>query len=112
MLIWASPRSLARKATPPERWAMKRAVAGVICISPSARAEPRLRVDDGGDERGVEVLLLGLLADDVLVAQRQGDLSHRLLPQRQEQQRPYAGDDENAGQERQPSAATDLRAHA
>jgi hypothetical protein len=77
-----------------------------------ARPELRLRVDDAGDERGVEVLVLGLLADDVLVAQRQGDLPHGLLAQRQEQQRPHPDDDEGAGQERQPAAATHLRAHA
>jgi hypothetical protein len=41
-------------------------------------AEPRLLVDDRGDQRRVEVLLLRLLADDVVVAQWQRHLADRL----------------------------------
>ena len=36
MLIAGSARSATSKATPPERWARNSAVAGSICISPSA----------------------------------------------------------------------------
>ena len=61
---------------------MYRAVAGVICIRPWAPAcddlpvaEARLGVDDRRDQRRVEPLLARLLADDVLVAQRQRDLA-------------------------------------
>ncbi len=39
-------------------------------------AEARLLVDHRGDQRRVEVLVGGLLADDVVVAQRKGELSH------------------------------------
>jgi hypothetical protein len=39
----------------------------------------RLGVDHGGDERGIEALVVGLLADDVLVAQREGDLAHGVV---------------------------------
>src|SRR5262245_1711014 len=42
-------------------------------------AEAGLGVDHGGDQVRRQVLLLGLLADDVLVAQRQGDLPDLLL---------------------------------
>ena len=62
---------------PPERCARNSAVAGSICIRPSApgrrgaRVEARLRVDHGGDQRRVEVLLGRLLADDRRVLQRQ-----------------------------------------
>ena len=47
-----------------------------------AVAEVRLGVDDAGDERRVEALLARLLADDVLVAQRQADLVDRLVQRR------------------------------
>jgi hypothetical protein len=49
-------------------------------------AEARLLEDHGGDEGGIQALVGGLLADDVLVAQGQGDLAHRLS------QRPDARD--------------------
>ena len=51
-------------------------------------AERRLGVDHGGDQRRVDVLFLGLLADDVLVAQRQGQLLDRLVE--------HAGGDQDA----------------
>jgi hypothetical protein len=41
----------------------------VICIKPAG-----LGVDHGGDQRGVQVLVRRLLANDVVVAQRKGDL--------------------------------------
>src|SRR5665811_2192798 len=37
-------------------------------------AEARLGIDHGRDQRGVDLLFVGLLADDVLVAQGQGEL--------------------------------------
>ena len=63
---------------------MKSAVSGVICISPRAPAcevwsrKLRFLVDHRGDQRRVEVLVGGLLADDVVVSQRQRDLAHGL----------------------------------
>src|SRR3954451_2654733 len=42
-------------------------------------AELGLGVDHGGDQRRVDSLLVGLLADHVLVAQRQGQLPDRLI---------------------------------
>ena len=42
-------------------------------------AELGLGVDHGGDQRGVDFLFVGLLADHVLVAQRQGQLLHRMV---------------------------------
>src|SRR3954447_16219535 len=55
-----------------------------------AVGELRLLVDDAADERRVEALLLRLLPDDVLVAQRQGDLLHRLLERVQPDQQDHA----------------------
>ena len=69
-------------------------------------AEARLGVDDARDQRRVEPLVGGLLADDVLVAQRQRDLLHgvvgrtarspsrrsRPAPRRPEQEQPAAQD--------------------
>src|SRR3954471_325125 len=42
-------------------------------------AELRLRVDDGGDQRRVDPLFVGLLADHVLVAERQRQLLNRFV---------------------------------
>src|ERR687887_2259235 len=53
-------------------------------LGPGARgavAELRLLVDDRRDQRRVEALLGGLLANDVLVPERQGELSHGVRPQ-------------------------------
>ena len=50
-----------------------------------AVAEVRLGVDDRRHQRRVEALLARLLADDVLVAQRQRDLLHRVVDQRHDQ---------------------------
>ena len=83
MLICGVARSRARRRCRRSAGRCSCAVAGVICIRPCAPAvrrlvaEVRLGVDHGGDERRVEVLVARLLADDVLVAQRQRDLAGR-----------------------------------
>src|SRR4029078_2059110 len=78
----------------------------------AAGAELGLGVDDGGDQRGVEVLGPGLLADDVLVAQRQRDLAHRLLAQRQQEDGGQAAEDEDRSEHHEAPAPSHLRAHA
>ena len=85
MLMSASERSPVTNWVPPLRRAMSWAVWGVICIKPRAPAsellvaKPGLGVDHGGDQRGVHALVGRLLADDVVVAKRQGELADRLV---------------------------------
>ena len=67
-------------------------------------AEARLGVDDRGDERRVELLVLGLLADDVLVAQRERDLLHRVVDLGQEDGR-AAGDHRDGGEQERDTTA-------
>ena len=70
-----------------------------------AVVELRLRVDHGGDQRRVDVLFLGLLADDVLVAQRQRQLLDHVveLAEKSERQaRRDAGRDRRAPGEQTP----------
>ena len=63
--------------------------------------EPRLLVDDRRDQRRVEVEALGLLADDVLVPERQGDLADRLAEvEPADDQRPRRSPRTAADQER------------
>ena len=62
---------------------------------PGARglvAELRLGVDDGGDQRGVDALFVGLLADHVLVVERQRQLLDRAGRRRPETTRATTSD--------------------
>src|SRR4051794_2685797 len=61
-----------------------------------AVAEARLGVDHRGDERRVEILVARLLADDVLVAQRQRDLADRVMEARRGERDGEAGDERGA----------------
>src|SRR5205823_2418114 len=74
-----------------------------------AGVELGLRVDDRRDERWVEVLARGLLANDVVVAQRQGDLLHRVVKHRVQQEAAQAerGEGYDGGD---GTATDDLRA--
>ena len=78
-------RSPVTNCVPPLRWAITSAVSGVICIKPEGAgvrlliAKPGLGVDHRRDQRRVKVLGGRLLADDVLVAERQGELADRLV---------------------------------
>ena len=91
MLICGVARSRWVNAVPP-RVAGDEARGGRRDLHQAARArvrglvaEARLLVDDRRDQRRVQVLVRGLLADDVLVAQGQRDLPHRVV------ERPGAG---------------------
>ena len=107
MLISGSERSSSLNVVPPLRRSISLAASGVICIRPRAPAlevrvaELRLGVDDGGDQRRVDVLFGGLLADDVLVAQRQGQLLDRLVELAAG--RPCTADDEADRRRRPPT---------
>src|SRR4051794_26454745 len=70
-----------------------------------AVAELRLLVDDRRDQRGIEVLVVGLLADDVLVPQRQGDLLHGVLEGMQPDDQHQRGQARKRDREPQPAAA-------
>ena len=105
MLTCGVPRSSTSNCVPPDLRAMYRAVAGRElhqALRAGGRdlavAEVRLGVDHGGDERGIEALVVGLLADDVLVAQRQRDLAHRVVELRPRE------DDRHRHQQRRPHA--------
>ena len=92
MLISGSERSSSSKVVPPLcRSMISRRFRGDLhqAAGSGARglvAELRLGVDHGGDQRGVDPLFVGLLADHVLVAQRQGQLLDRLVEQSAEDQ--------------------------
>src|SRR5262249_50440602 len=69
-------------------------------------AEVGLRVDDGGDQRGVDALLLRLLANDVLVLERQGPLLARAADQtRGDRDRDRDARQGRSGREDQTAAA-------
>ena len=103
MLICGVARSACSKRTPPGAAGDEVGRLGRDLHQPArARvrglvAEARLLVDDRRDQRGVEVLVGGLLADDVVVAQRERDLAHRLA------QRARAG--HNRGHQRASTAS-------
>ena len=93
--------------------------SGVICIRPcapgrrrAAVAEARLGVDDRRDQRRVEVLVARLLADDVLVAQRQRDLLDRLSKQRRDQRAPRQRRSDDRAHDASQPAATPARRRA
>ena len=77
-------------------------------------AELRLAVDHGRDQRGIEVLVARLLADHVLVAQRQRDLldrvvHHRAQHDRRRPPRRRAIAEQDDGQPAAPGAAARRR---
>ena len=84
MLICGVARSACTKRVPPDAPGDEVGRVGRDLHQPAGArvrglvAEARLLVDDRGDQRRVEVLVGGLLADDVVVAQRQRDLAHRV----------------------------------
>src|SRR5207302_9882601 len=72
--------------------------------------ELALLVDDGGDERGIQVLEPRLLADDVLVSERQRQLLQGLLA-RPEPEHEAAGQ-RSEHEQRDTAPAADGRAEA
>ena len=70
----------------------------------AAVAELRLGVDDAGDQRRVQVLVARLLADDVLVAQRERDLLHRVVGGGPQDRRGQGHEKRHAGQQAHPPA--------
>src|SRR3954469_16593087 len=91
---------------------------GDLHQSPRARArgrvaELRLRVDDGGDQRRVDPLFVGLLADHILVAQRQRQLLNRFVEAAAGDQvgKPEADEDSDSAGGRPTAAGTYPAAH-
>src|SRR3954447_10337805 len=76
-------------------------------------AELRLRVDDGGDQRRVDPLFVGLLADHILVAQRQRQLLNRFVEAAAGDQvgKPEADEDSDSAEGRPTAAGTYPAAH-
>ena len=71
--------------------------------------EVRLGVDDAGDQSGVEALVGGLLADHVLVAQRQLDLLHGLVGPRRDDRGDDERDDRDRREKAEPASARAAR---